>query len=152
MIDWNQELGAEKLGNRTSTLLSAEDISSFILNELELLKNHISRERIEQRRNINLVGMLHYLNNVENYERQVDSSLSVLPNKTVLILLANTILSRLPCTSADGTESSLGAAEEDKPVQSSSMSLTEKLDGAIKSAVIEKSEQLDNNNMKHLQK
>ena len=32
------------------------------------------------------------------------------------------------------------------------MSLTEKLDAAIKSAVIEKSEPLDNNNTKHLQK
>ena len=50
------------------------------------------------------------------------------------------------------TESSSSAAEEDKPVQSSSMSLTEKLDATIKSDVIEKSKPLDNNNMKHLQK
>ena len=57
------------------------------------------------------------------------------------------MISRLSCTRADGTESSSGAAEEDKPVQSSSVSLTEKLDAAIKSAVIEQSEPLHNNNM-----
>ena len=85
-------------------------------------------------------------------ERQDDTSLPVLPNKTVLILLAKKMLSRLSCTPADVTESSSSAAEEEKTVQSSSMSLTEKLDAAIKSDVIEKSEPLDNNNTKHLQK
>ena len=71
--------------------------------------------------------MMHYLNSGKNYERQDDSNLPVLPNKTVLILLATKMLSRLSCTRADGTESSSSAAEEEKPVQSSSMSLTEKL-------------------------
>ena len=47
-------------------------------------------------------------------------------------------LIRLSCTSADGTESSLSATDEEKSVQSSSMSPTEKLDAATKSAVIEK--------------
>ena len=64
------KFGAEKqLGDRTSTLLSAEGIFSFILNELELLNNLISIKlhvaiikRIEKRRNSNLVGMLHYPN------------------------------------------------------------------------------------------
>ena len=54
---------AEKLGDRLSRLLSAEGIL-VILNELELLNNHICRKlhdaiikRIWQRRNSNLVGM-----------------------------------------------------------------------------------------------
>ena len=47
-------------------------------------------------------------------------------------------LIRLSCTPADGTDSSLSAKDEDKPVQSSSMSPTEKLDAAIKSTVIVK--------------
>ena len=41
---------------------------------------------------------------------------------------------------------------EDKPVQSSSMIPTEKLDAATKSAVIEKKSKPLDNNMKHLQK
>ena len=45
-------------------------------------------------------------------------------------------LIRLSCTHADGTDSSLGATDEGKSVQSSSMSLTGKLDGATKSAVL----------------
>ena len=153
------KVGAEKLGDRTSTLLSAEGIFSLILNELELLNNSISIKlheaiikRIEQIRNSTLVGMLHYLNNGKNYKSQDDTSLPVLPNKTVLILLAKKMLSRLYCTPADGAKSSSSATEEEKTVQSSSMGITEKLDGAIKTAVIEKSEPLDNNNMKHIQK
>ena len=47
-------------------------------------------------------------------------------------------LIRLSYTPADGTESSLSATDEDKPVQSSSMSPTEKLDVATESGVIEK--------------
>ena len=73
----------------------------------------------------------------------------VFPNNTVLILLVKKMFSRLSCTPADGTESSSSVTEEEKPVQSSSMSLTEKLDATIKSTVIEKSEPLVNNNMKH---
>ena len=79
--------------------------------------------------------MLHYLNSGKNYERQDDSSLAVLHYKTVLILLAKKMLSRLSCTLADGTESYSSIAEEEKPVQSSSMSLTEKLEAVIKSVV-----------------
>ena len=87
---------------------------SLILKESELLNNPISRkikeaiiERIEQRRNSNLVGMLHYLNSGKNYKRQDDSgNLPVIPNKTVLILLSKKMLSRLSCTSTDETESS----------------------------------------------
>ena len=45
---------------------------------------------------------------------QDDTSLPVLPNKTVLILLSKKMLSRLSCTSADGTKSSSSATEEDK--------------------------------------
>ena len=62
------------------------------------------------------------------------------------------MFSRLFCTPADGTESSSSVAEEEKPVQLASMSLTQKLDATIKSAVIEKSEPLDNNKMKHFKK
>ena len=75
--------------------------------------------------------MLHHLNSGRNYERQDDSSLPVIHNKNVLKLLAREILSRLSCTSADGTESSSSAVEEEKPVQSSSISLTEKLDAQL---------------------
>ena len=76
----------------------------------------------------------------------------VFPNKTVLILLAKKMLSRLFCTPTDGTESSSSAAEEERPVQSSSMSLTEKLDAAMIRVTCEKSERLVKNNMKHIQK
>ena len=80
-----------------------------------------------------------------------NTSVPVLPNKIVLILSAKKMLSRLSCTPADGTESSSSAAVAEKTVQSSSMSLTEKLEATIKSgSVIEKSEPLDNNNMKYL--
>ena len=63
------KFGAEKLGDQSSMLLSAECIFSFIPYELELLNNPLSLKlheviikRIEQRRNSNLVGMLHYIN------------------------------------------------------------------------------------------
>ena len=38
------QFGAEKLVDRTSTILSAEDMFSSILNELELLNKQISRK------------------------------------------------------------------------------------------------------------
>ena len=47
-------------------------------------------------------------------------------------------LIRLSCTPADGTESYLCATDEEKAVQSSTMSPTKKLDAATESAVIEK--------------
>ena len=71
--------------------------------------------------------MLHYLNSGKNCERQDDSSFPVLSNKTALILLEKKMFSRLSYIPADGTESSSSAVEEEKPFQSSSMSLLRKL-------------------------
>ena len=46
------------------------------------------------------------------------------------------MFSQLSSTPADGTESLSSAAEEERPVQSSFMNITEKLAAAIKSAVM----------------
>jgi hypothetical protein len=60
--------GAEKLGNRDSTLLSSEAVFKFILNELKEQKNSFALlirnsmiQRIKERRNGNLVGLIKYL-------------------------------------------------------------------------------------------
>ncbi|XP_023230454.1 uncharacterized protein LOC111641584 [Centruroides sculpturatus] len=145
--------GAEKLGNRGSTLLSSEGIFSFIINELNQLNTPFSRRlkesfirRIAERRNVKLTGLIQYLNSGKNYGKvstfPSEKSLPALPTKTMLILSAKQMLDRLFEVSTDSTS---GDTDQLPDVASSSaMTLAEKLDAAIKEAEIDRSRKVDN--------
>lgn len=63
------KLAVERLSHRDATLLPAEGVFTFILNELNALETSFSNEliqsvqkRFQQRRDKNLIGLLMYLN------------------------------------------------------------------------------------------
>jgi hypothetical protein len=66
-------LAAEALGRRDANLLTSKDILEFLLNELKNLKTEISSKllnalevRIQERRQVELVTLLLYLQNPQN--------------------------------------------------------------------------------------
>ena len=74
------KIGIERLGRRGATLLEAEGVFVFILDELRKNNNsflskmlEFVQQRIVERRNSNLVGLLKYLNNASNYNTTYES-------------------------------------------------------------------------------
>lgn len=109
------KVGIERLGKRDASLLEAEGVLVFILDVLRKNKDCFSgkvlqyvRQRIVERRNTNVVGLLKYLNNPSNYkyESDIDSILS-LPSKTVLQATAKKLFSKLFVEDVAGTSADI---------------------------------------------
>lgn len=114
-------IGIERLGRRNANILEAEGVLLFIFDDLSKNKNWFStrmlqsvKQRIVERRNANLVGLLKYLNNPSNYkyELETDSTL-LLPSKAILKATAKTIFSKLFVTNNNESASSYNTEELD---------------------------------------
>lgn len=134
--------GAEKLGNRNSTLLSSEGIFQFVLNELDSQDTAISKmirqcliQRINERRNKNLVGFMKYLQSGKKYQKHC-TSFAALPSKASLALTGKKMMARLFDQPQDSS-SSTSQSEDEQSVPESSLTLSEKLQKALTSAEAE---------------
>lgn len=142
------KVGAEKLGNRKSTLLSAECVFSFILKELTQLNSPFSKKlkesfvrRVIERRNKNLTVSIQYLHSGEKYkknERVTSEDEECLPpavtSKAILISTAKQLLCRLYELPVDSLSTCDDYFHESAIPGSSKMTLSEKLDAAIKAS------------------
>ncbi|GFW98920.1 BED-type domain-containing protein [Trichonephila clavipes] len=69
------KIGLEKLCSRNATLLTAEGVFSFVIGELNEQNSEFAKnmkysliQRINERRNVNLIGLMQYLNFGRKYE------------------------------------------------------------------------------------
>ncbi len=136
------KIGVEMLGRRDATLLTAEVVFTFILDELEVQTNSFStslkqavEKRLQERRNKKLVGLLKYLNN------PIMESNFPLPSKATLQVVAKELFARLFQTEIGDVEIndteniSLGLDASSSTVPSKQLSLSEKLDAAMKKEI-----------------
>ena len=110
-------LAAEALGRRDANLLTSEGIFEFLLNELKNLKTEISIKllnalevRIQERRHVELVTLLLYLQNPQNISTK-KSSVFPLASKLNIIKLSGKILSRIypnSCMETDSDDEYIG--------------------------------------------
>ncbi|GBN02680.1 hypothetical protein AVEN_22156-1 [Araneus ventricosus] len=85
------KIGLEKLCSSNATVLTAEGVFAFIIGQLNKQNPEFAKDmkyslvqRIRERRNVSLVGLMHYLNFGRKYEAAaVTVDLSRLPNKTI---------------------------------------------------------------------
>ena len=131
--------GAESLGCRKMTLFSSEAVFHFMLEELKEVQSELSgkmREslitRINQRRNVFLIGAISYLQLGSKYQpnREVGLGLSKLPSKTAIREYLKTQSNRLS-EKSESPKSTSCADEEttDPPVPKS---LVEKLNDRLR--------------------
>lgn len=145
------KVGAEKLGNRKLTLLSSEGVFAFIINELNQLNTPFSKKlgesfilRIKERRNEKLSALIQYLNSGKICKKQAgDVSWTTFPTKSLLISFAKQMLDRLFDVPAESTSSETDEDIEETLHLSSSITLSEKLDAAVKAAEIANSKILN---------
>lgn len=115
------KIGIERLGRRNANLLEAEGVLLFIFDDLSKNKNWLStrmlqgvKQRIVERRNANLVGLLKYLNNSSNYKYELDiDSILSLPSKAILRATAKAIFSKLFVANNNEAASSFNIEELD---------------------------------------
>ena len=114
------KVGIERLWRSNATLLDAEGVLIFILDDsgekiiFFAYKLHQSvQQRIEERRNINLVGLLKFLNNPFsfNHELNVNSKL-ILLLKYSLKATAKKYFTRLHIEDASITSANVGKFDE----------------------------------------
>ncbi|GFS51938.1 uncharacterized protein TNCV_2968611 [Trichonephila clavipes] len=87
------KIGLEKLCSRNATLLTAEGVFSFVIGELNEQNSEFAKDmkysliqRINYRRNVNLIGLMQYLNFGRKYEAaEVTGDISRLPSKNCLV-------------------------------------------------------------------
>ncbi|GFX45188.1 uncharacterized protein TNCV_3432361 [Trichonephila clavipes] len=100
------KIGLEKLCSRNATLLTAEGVFSFVIGELNKQNSEFAKnmkysliQRINERRNVNLRGLMQYLNFGRKYEAAaVTGDISRrLPGKKCLVRQAQMIGTRLFC-------------------------------------------------------
>ncbi|GFX19514.1 uncharacterized protein TNCV_2074231 [Trichonephila clavipes] len=130
------KIGLEKLCSRNATLLTADGVFSFIIREFneqnsEFAKNmkYTLIQRIDERRNVNLIGLMRYLNFGRKYEAAaVTDDISRLPEKlfNFFILIVYLVLKlRLALIQMIGTRLS---CEEEKSISNSSHSEEESME------------------------
>lgn len=146
--------GAERLCSRDATLLSAEGVFTFIINELNELieQNSIFAKkmkeslinRINERRSTTLVGLLQYLNAGQRYKKKKKTynihasilGLPTFPKKSSLVSFAKKMLSRLfeiEMSAESGSDWSESEYEGHSTQVRQNMTLNEKLEAAIRS-------------------
>ncbi|GFT71633.1 BED-type domain-containing protein [Trichonephila clavipes] len=134
------KIGLEKLCSRNATLLTAEGVFSFVIGELngqnsEFAKNmkYSLIQRINERRNVNLIGLMQYLNFGRKYEAAaVTGDISRLPGKNCLVRQAQMIGTRLFCEEEESISKSSHSEEESIEIlKEKPLTLEEKLEKAI---------------------
>ncbi|GFT15875.1 uncharacterized protein TNCV_3314621 [Trichonephila clavipes] len=134
------KIGLEKLCSRNATLLTAEGVFSFVIGELneqnsEFVKNmkYSLIQRINERRNVNLIGLIQYLNFGRKYEAAaVTSDISRLNGKNCLVRQAQMIGKRLFCVEEESISNSSHSEEESMEIlKEKPLTLDEKLEKAI---------------------
>ncbi|XP_063841155.1 uncharacterized protein LOC135089507 [Scylla paramamosain] len=128
------KLGAERMGCRGTTILSAEGVFSFMLKELNEQKSSFSMKlqnslysRINERRSAVLVGLMKYLHCGKAYNSCEERLPLALPRKSAIVESAKQLLGRLfqvsdeEATTSDNVETSVNQQS----------SLTDRLQAAI---------------------
>ncbi|GFV98994.1 uncharacterized protein TNCV_3390571 [Trichonephila clavipes] len=113
------KIGLEKLCSRNATLLIAESVFSFVIGELNEKNSEFAKnmkysliQRINERRNVNLVGLMQYLNFGRKYEAAaVTGDISRLPGKNCLVRQAQMIGTRLFCEEEESISNSSHSEE-----------------------------------------
>ncbi|GFX27899.1 uncharacterized protein TNCV_3083221 [Trichonephila clavipes] len=141
------KIGLEKLCSRNATLLTAEGVFSFVIGELNEQNSEFAKnmkysliQRINDRRNVNLIGLMQYLNFGRKYEAAaVTGDISRLPGKNCLVRQAQMIGTRLFCEEEESISNSSHSEEENIEI------LKEKpltLDGKLEKAIYSKTKVL----------
>ncbi|GBN29561.1 hypothetical protein AVEN_132357-1 [Araneus ventricosus] len=104
------KIDLEKLCSRNATLLTVEGVFAFNIRELNQRNSEFAKnikysliQRISERRNVSLVGLMQYL----NFGRKCDAAAvpvdlsSSLPNKIYLIEQAKIFMTRFSCEEDD---------------------------------------------------
>ncbi|GFS97607.1 uncharacterized protein TNCV_4488441 [Trichonephila clavipes] len=133
------KIGLEKLCSRNATLLTAEGVFSFVIGELneqnsEFVKNmkYSLIQRINERRNVNLIGLMQYLNFRRKYEAAaVTGDISRLPGKSCLVRQAQMIGTRLFCEEEESISNSSHSEGSMEILKVKPLTLDEKLEKAI---------------------
>ena len=134
------EIGSQELCSRGATILSAEGIFSFILNELSKQNTVFSKNvmsalcvRINQRRNTSIIGLLKYIRKGNKYSKlstaeQSLAKLAPLPSRSGII----TTMKRLTSTYCDTCELSLSSESSQSEPDDEGLSLVQKMEKQIK--------------------
>ncbi|GFX29132.1 uncharacterized protein TNCV_3216671 [Trichonephila clavipes] len=134
------KIGLEKLCSRNATLLTAEGVFSFVIGELNKQNSEFAKnmkysliQRINERRNVNLIGLMQYLNFGRKYEAAaVTGDISRLPGKNCLVRQAQMIGTRLFCEEEESISNFSHSEEESIEIlKEKPLALDEKLEKAI---------------------
>ena len=148
------KLGSDKLCHRQSTLITAETVFSFIISELDKQQSDFAKRllnafiaRLSSRANKNLVSVALYLSYAKKYSTHHDAKLAPLISKSAVISASKKLFSRLFSSPEVPTLPDSGASNEE--IESSELSLSEKLEQAIKQSMGSSSSSSDR---KHISK
>ncbi|GFV15889.1 BED-type domain-containing protein [Trichonephila clavipes] len=126
--------------NRNATLLTAEGVFSFVIGELNEQNSEFAKnmkysliQRINERRNVNLIGLMQYLNFGRKYEAAaVTGDISRLSGKNCLVRQAQMIGTRLFCEKESSISNSSHSEEESIEIlKEKLLTLDEKLEKSI---------------------
>ena len=114
------KVGIERLGASNATLLDTEGVLVFILDDLGEKNIFFAnkqlqsvQQRIEEHRNINLVGLLKFLNNPFSYNHKLNiNSKLILPSKYALKAAAKKYFTRLYIVDTSITSANVGIFDE----------------------------------------
>ncbi|GBN79453.1 hypothetical protein AVEN_124741-1 [Araneus ventricosus] len=129
------KIGLEKLCNRKRLFI-------FIIGELNHQNSEFAKnmkcylvQRISERRNVSLIGLMQYLNFSRKYDATaITVDLSRLPNKISLIQQTKITMTRLFCEEDESLSNSSHSGEEStENLEEKSLTLYEKLEKAIHS-------------------
>ncbi|GFX06843.1 uncharacterized protein TNCV_1201581 [Trichonephila clavipes] len=133
------KISLEKLCRRNATLLIAEGVFSFVLGELNERNSEFAKnikysliQRIYERCNVNLIGLMQYLDFGRKYEAAaVIGDISRLPGKNCLVRQAQ-IGTRLFCEEEGSISISSHSEKESMEIlKEKPLTLDEKLEKAI---------------------
>ncbi|GFX86202.1 uncharacterized protein TNCV_2560841 [Trichonephila clavipes] len=133
------KIGLEKVCSRNATLLTAEGVFSFVIGELNEQNSEFAKnmkysliQRINERLNVNLIGLMQYLNFGRKYKAAaVTGDISRLPGKNCLIRQAQMIGTRLFCEKEESISNSSHSEEESMEILKEKPLTDEKLEKAI---------------------
>ncbi|GFX85102.1 uncharacterized protein TNCV_4979571 [Trichonephila clavipes] len=134
------KIGLEKLCSQNATLLTAEGVFSFVIGKLNEQNSEFAKnmkysliQRMNERRNVNLIGLMQYLNFGRKYEAAaVTGDISRLPGKNCLVRQAQMIGIRLFCEEEESIYNSSHSEEESiKILKETPLTLDEKLEKII---------------------
>lgn len=133
------KFGSDKLCHRESTLITAETVFSFIIAELDKQQSDFAKRllnafiaKLSSRANKNLVSVALYLSYAKKYSTHHDAKLVPLVSKSAVISASKKLFSRLFSSPEDPTLPDPDLEASNDEIESSELSLSEKLEQAIK--------------------